>query len=458
MQQTTVSDQDTVADTLPRGARLLHGQYLVEQHLVGGGFGLTYLARDSLDRQVVIKECYPSAFCCRAGREVRPRSEAFHAQYESVVQNFINEARRLAKLEHPGIVHVHQVFEENNTAYMAMDFVDGLDLLTIREEDAGRLTRDVLERALRDTLEALAYVHDFDILHRDISPDNLLLTEEGKLTLIDFGAAREGYCRKTRALSAVLSVKDGYSPHEFYLKDIAQTPASDLYSVAATFYHLITGSAPPDSQKRLAALASDCDDPYQPLALGPWDASHNMLVCIDRALSVPQKDRIQSVAEWLELMDNDELLPVSKEHAETGQVPTWQVRELDPALFDAITSLVEDTNTHLRPGHEAKALHAMPRHGAAAPDAGDGADSSDPEQKAKDRKLVDMFGEPIEDVEAWLREQDRLTQRSGARRDRHDAEDTEQEPAKAEGRERRAPLLRRVMGALTRRRRRSDET
>src|SRR6056297_2270033 len=84
-----------MADTLPLGARLLHGQYLVEQHLVGGGFGMTYLARDSLDRQVVIKECYPSAFCCRAGREVRPRSETFHAQYESVVQNFINEARRL---------------------------------------------------------------------------------------------------------------------------------------------------------------------------------------------------------------------------------------------------------------------------------------------------------------------------------------------------------------------------
>lgn len=453
MQQTTLSDQDTRIDTLPRGARLLHGQYLVEQHLVGGGFGMTYLARDSLDRRVVIKECYPSAFCRRAGLEVRPRSDTFHEQYESVVHNFINEARRLAKLEHPGIVHVHQVFEENNTAYMAMDFVDGLDLLTIREDDPGRLTREVLESALRDTLEALAYVHDFDILHRDISPDNLLLTEEGKLTLIDFGAAREGYCRKTRALSAVLSVKDGYSPHEFYLKDIAQTPASDLYSVAATFYHLITGSAPPDSQKRLAALASDCDDPYQPLALGPWDVGHNMLVCIDRALSVPQKDRIQTVAEWLELMDSDDLLPVSHEHAQTGQVPTWQVRELDPGLFDAITSLVEDTNSHLKPGHEARALHAVPRHEHAAAGPGDGLE---PGQQPKERKLVDMFGEPIEDVEAWLKEQDRLTGRGGTRRDPSGPDGAGQKTDPARGRGRKT-LLGRVMGALVPGRRRSDD-
>ena len=163
-------------------------------------------------------------------------------------------ARRLARLDHPNIVHVHQVFEENNTAYMVMDFVDGLDLVTIREQEPSRLTRAVLERALRDTLGALAYVHDLDILHRDISLDNLLLDDHGRLTLIDFGAAREGQCRKTRPLSAVLSVKDGYSPHEFYLKDMPQMPASDLYSVAATFYHLITGSPPPDSQKRLAAL------------------------------------------------------------------------------------------------------------------------------------------------------------------------------------------------------------
>ena len=456
MQHNTLSDQDNRIDNLPCDARLLHGQYTVEQHLVGGGFGMTYLARDSLDRRVVIKECYPSAFCRRVGLEVRPRSEAFHAQYESVVENFIAEARRLAKLEHPGIVHVHQVFEENNTAYMAMDFVDGLDLLTIRQDDAGRLTRGVLERALRDTLEALAYVHDFDILHRDISPDNLLLTEDGRLTLIDFGAAREGYCRKTRALSAVLSVKDGYSPHEFYLKDIVQTPASDLYSVAATFYHLITGSPPPDSQKRLAALASDCDDPYQPLALGPWDMGHNMLVCIDRALSVPQKDRIQSVAEWLELMDCAELLPVNREHEDTGQVPTWQVRDLDPALFNAITSLVEDTNSHLKPGHEAKALRAMPRHEAVAPDAAE-ATGGGTDGKAPQRTLVDMFGEPIEDVEAWLKEQDRLTGRTGPKRTAADGRDAQPEAAISGDAERRRSWLRRLLGAVVRGKRRSKD-
>lgn len=465
MQHNAICQDDSLTDELPGGVTLLHGQYEIEQQLVGGGFGLTYLARDSLDRRVVIKECYPSALCLRRGREVRPRSESQEAQYESVIRNFIMEARRLARLDHPGIVRVHQVFEENNTAYMAMDLVEGLDLLTIRQEDSPRLTREVLEKALRDTLDALGYVHGFDMLHRDISPDNLLLGEDDSLTLIDFGAAREGYCQKSRALSAVLSVKDGYSPHEFYLKDMAQTPSSDLYSVAATFYHLITGSAPPDSQKRLAAMASDCADPYQPLALGPWNLRHNMLVTIDRALSVAPQDRIQSVAEWVELLDCEELLPVDAVQEETGQVPAERVKELDPALFKAIASLVRDTNSHLSPGPHDRALRAMHvRHGPAAPKAERQDDQTRPEQ------LYDIFGEPVDDVEAWLKEQDRLS-RKGA------CDGTGQAGAKPEGTRRsgwakRAPrqtlaagydetrptsLLSRLVRALVKGRRRSGD-
>jgi len=417
VQHNAICQDDNLTDELPGGVKLLHGQYEIEQQLVGGGFGLTYLARDSLDRRVVIKECYPSAFCLRRGREVRPRNDSQQAQYESVIRNFIMEARRLARLDHPGIVRVHQVFEENNTAYMAMDLVEGLDLLTIRQADSSRLTREVLEKALRDTLDALDYVHGFDMLHRDISPDNLLLGEDDSLTLIDFGAAREGYCQKSRALSAVLSVKDGYSPHEFYLKDMAQTPSSDLYSVAATFYHLITGSAPPDSQKRLAAMASDCADPYQPLALGPWNLRHNMLVTIDRALSVAPQDRIQSVAEWVELLDCEELLPVDAVQEETGQVPAERVRELDPALFKAISSLVRDTNSHLSPGPHDRALRAMHVRRGPVPQA---APEQDKKNDEAPDQLYDIFGEPVDDVEAWLREQDRMT-RKGVSEARQDA-------------------------------------
>lgn len=103
-------------DVLPPGVTLLHGQYMIESYLVRGGFGVTYLARDSLERQVVIKECFPAAISCRVGDEVRPLRSEQTRQYNSILRHFLREARRLARLDHPNIVGVHQVFEENNTA------------------------------------------------------------------------------------------------------------------------------------------------------------------------------------------------------------------------------------------------------------------------------------------------------------------------------------------------------
>lgn len=145
-----------------------------------------------------------------------------------------------------------------------MDFVDGMDLLTMLEIEPERMADELIESLLRETLSALKYLHGTGMLHRDISPDNLLVDKSNKLTMIDFGAASEEKARKTRALSHMMAVKDGYSPHEFYYTDGDQRPSSDIYSVGATFYHLITGSAPPDCQKRVAALTSDMPDPYRP--------------------------------------------------------------------------------------------------------------------------------------------------------------------------------------------------
>ena len=127
-------------DELPAGTRLLNKQYTITGYLNSGGFGITYIAEDSLHRTVVIKECFPGFMCRRVGKDVHVRSIEHHGELASIVTAFINEARALAALDHEGIVKVHQVFEENNTAYMAMDYVKGLDLAEIIDRHPGAVS------------------------------------------------------------------------------------------------------------------------------------------------------------------------------------------------------------------------------------------------------------------------------------------------------------------------------
>lgn len=397
---------DPETDELSSGCTLLYGQYKIERHLIDGGFGMTYLARDSLDRMVVLKECFPSTICRRINGEVRPRKPSYQEQYQSVIRNFLREALRLARFEHTNIVKVHQVFQENNTAYIAMDYVDGMDLLSMLDLDPGRLTDTLLHKMLSDTLNALGYVHDFGMLHRDISPDNLLLDKDNNLTLIDFGAAREDARRQTRALSAVLSVKDGYSPHEFYYTDGSQDPSSDIYSVGATFYHLITGKAPPDCQKRLAAISSGQPDPCKMLVKGAWSFDRVFLAAIDKALSVSQKERFQCVEHWLDLLSSckvevtpDPVAPapvVKRENVTEAQAVATV--ELAPDLAQVISSLVQDTNSNLEQGQP-----AITRQHA-----------EEVEDTPPEAPLVDMFGTPIKDLKAWQREQDKACKQDRA--------------------------------------------
>lgn len=288
------------AEILPTGTQLLNGQYVIERYLSSGGFGITYCARDSLDRRIVIKECFPEAFCSRKNRTVMARSKSHQKEFRSFVDMFVREAHSLAKLDHPNIVGVHQVFRDNETAYMALDLIDGMDLLEIIEASDERPTYSEVKPILLKLLNAISIVHDQDMLHRDISPDNILINTSDNPILIDFGAAREEASKKSRALSAVLVVKDGYSPQEFYISGSQQMPCSDLYALAATFSHFITGQVPPNSQVRLAAMASKRADPYQPL-FGRIDGfPPAFLKALDTAMNVFPQDRIQTARDWIQ--------------------------------------------------------------------------------------------------------------------------------------------------------------
>lgn len=298
-----VDEVDDLIDELQPGAKLLKGQYTITRYINSGGFGITYLAKDSLDRDVVIKECFPSSVCRRSKVMVAARSRAHTAELRSVVQLFVREARNLAKIVHPNIVAVHQVFEDNGTAYMAIDFIDGLDLQQIIDGEGERLTQSHIVEITGKLLKAVGFIHDHDMLHRDISPDNVLIDKKGEPILIDFGAAREKASQTNRAMSALRVVKDGYSPQEFYIAGSEQGPWSDLYALGATLYHLISDEAPVNGQARLAALAEDRPDPYLPLTGRFAGYPAGFLEAIDRAMCTLPKQRLQSATEWLAMFN-----------------------------------------------------------------------------------------------------------------------------------------------------------
>ena len=324
---------ETFTEELVPGTTLLHGQYVIERFLNSGGFGLTYLARDSLDRTVVIKECFPGQLCKRTGRIVHARSRNQQNEFRAIVRLFVQEARRLAKLDHPNIVGVHQVFEDNETAYMALDYVHGQDMHEVVENDPGRLTPEKIVTILKKLLEAVTFVHELHILHRDISPDNILLDANDEPVLIDFGAAREKATKASRALSSLLVVKDGYSPQEFYLEGSQQGPASDIYALGATFYHVLTGGPPPNSHARLAAVAANEPDPYVALAGRSDLFAPEFLAAIDKALNIFPKDRPQTAFEWLFEID-----------AETRRKAALVQARNDYNMERSISKLVEETN------------------------------------------------------------------------------------------------------------------
>lgn len=375
--------KEDCAELLP-GTRLLNGQYQILEPLQKGGFAMTYVARDSLERYVVIKECFPAGLCHRSGGVVQAVSDAAEAQFASLKRQFIREARQVAALKHAYVVSVHQVFEENNTAYMALDYVEGIDLISVLDEEAERLTPAFFEATLRETLNAVRHIHLNGILHRDIAPDNIRVDPADRITLIDFGAAGVQSAAQLGAASsnvALPAVKDGYSPPEFYIAGEAQDASSDLYSVGATFYHLITGDLPPDGLARRNAVISGQDDPYVPLISGDWPCGYHLALTIDMAMELDRACRPHSADDWLKALDE-----MPKVRPAPAAVLTF-----DPELEQKVSRLVQDANRDI-------VVHIPEK--AAKPVA------EAPVPKAK--QWVDLFGNPIGDLSRWLTEQEEI--------------------------------------------------
>ncbi len=275
---------------LPEGTRLDH--YVIHSVLGSGGFGITYLAKHTLlGRLYAIKEYFPNEFSYREGQSVRSRPQN-ESTYRWGLDRFLSEARALARFKHPSIVDVISVFEANHTAYMVLNYEQARDWGAWSNELGRSPTQPELDKILLALLGALEAMHERELLHRDIAPDNVLIRPDGTPVLIDFGSAREAVRGHSRVMSAI--VKRGYSPPEQYTsRPELQGPWSDIYALSATLYKILTGKMPLDATDR---MLEDRLVPVSTLVQG--DFRPTFLRAIDKGLSIRAKDRPQTVAEW----------------------------------------------------------------------------------------------------------------------------------------------------------------
>ncbi len=299
---TAVASQSTVRLPVQDANRLPIGTRLTEFEITGvvgeGGFGIVYTAHDhSLDREVAIKEYMPTSLATRYDRiTVTPRSGDAAETFDTGLRSFVNEAKMLARFDHPSLLKVYRFWEANGTAYMAMPYYKGVTLRQ-RLRQSGAPDERWLRAMLEPLLDALDVIHRENIFHRDIAPDNIFLLADDRPVLLDFGAARRVIGDKTHALTVIL--KPGFAPVEQYadVPKLKQGPWTDLYALAAVVYCAVSGEKPPPS---IGRYVSDSMAPLSELGRGRYSAE--FLTAIDVALRVHPDERPQNADEFRALL------------------------------------------------------------------------------------------------------------------------------------------------------------
>ena len=284
-------------DALPPSTRLHEFEIL---SVIGqGGFGIVYLAHDTtLDRRVAIKEYMPSSLATRTQElTVAVRSQRHSETFAAGLRSFINEARLLARFDHPSLLKVHRFWEAHGTAYMAMPYYAGITFAKQLTQLGARPDEARLMALLLPLLDALEPMHAAHCFHRDIAPDNILMLPDGRPLLLDFGAARHVIGDMTQAPTVIL--KAGYAPVEQYgaMPEMAQGAWTDLYALGSVIEFAITGQTPPQAVGR---YLGDKRDRLAVRAAGLY--SDGFLRAIDQSLAVLPKDRPQSVAQMRALL------------------------------------------------------------------------------------------------------------------------------------------------------------
>lgn len=306
--------------TYMRPGAILNERYVIGRALGHGGFSVTYLAWDALLlHKVAIKEYLPSEYATRRPGESRltifSGKEGEYFQFGK--EKFLDEAKRLSAFQNEdGIVHVYDCFSANETAYLVMEYLDGITLSEYLKKEAavlpqGQIAPEKAISMLTPVMLSLQRVHDSGMIHRDIAPDNIILLKDGGVRLIDFGAARHAVHDCGKSMTVI--IKDGYSPEEQYNSHSVQGPAADVYALSATLYQMITGITPPGAIERGEYLQKHKRDMLPPPSKFNKAVTKTQDTAILNGMALHTQDRTQSVAELYEEL--------------TAQTPVRRVQE-----------------------------------------------------------------------------------------------------------------------------------
>lgn len=297
---------------LKKGTLLQGGKYKIEKVLGQGGFGITYLATQiNLNRNVAIKEFFMKDMCCR---EEDTNQVYYISSDRNFVDNFknkfIKEAQTISSLNHRNIIRIHDTFEENGTAYYAMEYIDGCSISDILKQQ-GKLQEDVAIQYFKEVAEALNYIHSKHINHLDIKPSNIMVRQvDNSVVLIDFGVAKQyDLLTDEGTTSTPVGVSHGYSPLEQYSDGGVQnfSPQSDIYALGATLYTMVVGEKPPH-----AVSISQNGSPNIPNTISP-----NIRNAITAAMKLKRSERPQSVSSFVNILNgldcNEETVVITKQ-------------------------------------------------------------------------------------------------------------------------------------------------
>lgn len=296
---------------LPVGT-VVNGKYHIGRVLGSGGFGITYLAMDGqLDRRVALKEFFPSGLVMRGRDRVAVSSNTAddEAPFKRGLNRFFREGQILAKFDHPNIVRVIEVFEANGTAYLVMEFLDGVTLKSWLSRVGKIETRKALD-VVNFIVDALRAAHAVDVVHRDLKPDNVYITHQGRTLLIDFGGAKQLTADGDKSMDAMFA--HGYAAPEQYSADSDKVgPWTDVYGCGATLFKILTG------ETVRGALDRFSEDP--PLNWSQSTAPPSVRRAVTKALALKHSDRFQTIQDFqAALADERVQTPASRRHLWIG--------------------------------------------------------------------------------------------------------------------------------------------
>ena len=316
-----------------RAGTVLNGRYIVGRVLGQGGFGITYLAWDTkLEARVAVKEFMPNEIATRVGTTVSVAVESRTQDFTYGAERFQEEARTLAKfMGQPNIAGVTDYFDENDTSYFVMDYIEGISFKTYIANHGGKVSIEEALNVMIPVLRALTAVHAEGFIHRDVTPDNIYITKDGQVKLLDFGSARYSIGDKSKSLDVVLKV--GYAPKEQYIRRSRQGPYTDVYSCAACLYAAITGFLPPESLERLD------EDTLVPISQCGIDIPEYLDKAILKGLAVQPEDRFQSAAEFLDAIESQWVVEVPVSGG-AAAAPAPEKKKIKPALIAGLAAVV----------------------------------------------------------------------------------------------------------------------